>query len=44
MKYTENESKDINYELFKNYFNLLVSSALAEKLYGTKIKIKTMSY
>ena len=28
MKYVENESKDINYDLFKDYFNFVVPSAL----------------
>ena len=32
IKYIDNESKGINYDLFKNYFNLVVSSALAKKI------------
>ena len=37
-KYIENESRDINYELFKDYFYSSVSSALAKKLNETKDK------
>ena len=40
IKYIENESKDINYDLFKEYFNFVVPSALAKKLYQTKNKNK----
>ena len=40
IKYIENESKGINYDLFKDYFNFLVPSALAKKLYETKNKNK----
>ena len=36
IEYIENESKEINYELFKKYFNFIVPSALAKKLYKTK--------
>ena len=36
IEYIENESKEINYELFKKYFNFTVPSALAKKLYKTK--------
>ena len=36
MKYIEDESKDITYELFKEYFNFEVPTALAKKLYETK--------
>ena len=43
IEYFENESKGINYDLFKDYLNYLVHSALAKKLYETKIKIKTIS-
>ena len=43
IEYIENESKGINYDLFKDYLNYLVHSALAKKLYETKIKIKTIS-
>ena len=32
IKYIENESKGINYDLFKDYFNFLVPSALAKKI------------
>ena len=37
-KYVENESKGINYELFKDYFYSSVPSTLAKKLYETKDK------
>ena len=40
IKYIENKSKEINYDLFKDYFNHLVPSALSEKLYETKKKKK----
>ena len=39
-KYIEDESKDITYELFKEYFNFEVLTALAKKLYETKDKKK----
>ena len=32
IKYIENESKDINYDLFKDYFNLVAPTALTEKI------------
>ena len=32
IKYIENESKGINYDLFKDYFNFLLPSALAKKI------------
>ena len=32
IKYIENESKGINYGLFKDYFNFLIPSALAKKI------------
>ena len=35
-----NESKDMNDELFKDYFNYVVPSALAKKLLETKNKKK----
>ena len=38
--YIENESKGINYDLFKYYFDFLVPSALAKKLNETKKKKK----
>ena len=38
IKYTEDESKGINYELFKKYFYASVPTALARKLYKTKDK------
>ena len=37
---SKEESKGMNYDLFKNYFNFLVPSALAKKLYETKDKEK----
>ena len=40
LEYIENESKDINYDLFKDYFDVLVPSSLAKKLYETKNKNK----
>ena len=39
-EYIENEWKGINYNLFKNYFNFVVPSALAKKFYETKNKNK----
>ena len=36
MKYTENQSNGINYNLFKGYFNFVVPSALAKKNYEMK--------
>ena len=32
IKYIENESKDINYDLFKDYFNLVAPTVLTEKI------------
>ena len=43
IKYIENESKNINYDLFKDYFNFSIPSALAKQLYEKKIKRKTIS-
>ena len=40
IEYIEKKPKDLNYDLFKNYFNFVVSSALAKKLYETKNKNK----
>ena len=40
IEYIEKESKDINYDLFKDYFNFLIPSALAKKIYETKDKKK----
>ena len=40
IEYIKKESKDINYDLFKEYFNFSVPSALAKKLYEIKNKIK----
>ena len=33
IKYIENESKSINYDLFKKHFNFVVPSALIKQLY-----------
>ena len=33
MEYIENKSRGINYDMFKGYFDLVVPSALAKKLY-----------
>ena len=38
IEYVENKSKTIDYNLFKEYFNFKVRSALAKKLYQTKDK------
>ena len=40
IKYIENESVGINYDLFKHYFNFAVPGALAKRLYETKNKEK----
>ena len=40
IKYIENESKDINYDLFKDYFNLVAPTVLTKKLCETKNKNK----
>ena len=40
IEYIENESKEIHYDLLKNYFNFVVPSALAKQLYATKDKNK----
>ena len=40
IEYIENESKGINYDLFKDYFDFLEPSALAKKLLETKNKNK----
>ena len=39
-KYIEKESKDINYDLFKTYFNFSIPTALVKQLYETKDKKK----
>ena len=36
IKYIENESRGIKYDLFKDYFDFVVPSALVKKLYETK--------
>ena len=38
MKYIEDESKEINYELFENYFNFVAPTFLTKKLYEIKNK------
>ena len=38
IEYIENESKDINYDLFKDYFKFVVPSALVIELYEKKKK------
>ena len=38
----ENESKSIDYDLFKKHFNFAVSSASAKQLYERKNRKKTM--
>ena len=43
IEYIENESKGINYDLFKDCFDLVGPSDLAKKYMRQKIKIKTMS-
>ena len=44
IEYIENESKGINYDFLKDYFNFVAPSALARKFYmRQKIKRKTMS-
>ena len=40
IKYIENELKNINYDLFEDFFDLVVTSALAKKLYETRNKNK----
>ena len=40
IEYIENESKCINQDFLKNYFNFLVPSALAKQLYETNYKKK----
>ena len=39
-RYIEKESKGINYDLFKTYFNFSIPSALVKQLYETKDKKK----
>ena len=41
IKYIENESKSINYDLFKKHFNFAVPSALVKQLYETKNRKKS---
>ena len=45
VKYIEDESKGIDYDLFEDYFSFSVPSALVKKNYlRQKIKRKTMSW
>ena len=39
-KYIENESEDINYDLFKDYFNFVVPTVFAKQLFQRKNKNK----
>ena len=41
IKYIANESKGINYDLFKNYFNFIIPSALVKNLHETKKTTKS---
>ena len=41
IKYIENESKSINYDLFKKHFNFVVPSALIKQLYEIKNRKKS---
>ena len=41
IKYIENESKSINYDLFKKNFNFNVPSALIKQLHETKNRKKS---
>ena len=43
IKYIEDESRGISYDLLKDYFNFVVPSALAKKNIRQKMKRKTMS-
>ena len=43
-KYIENESKGINYDLFKEYFNFVAPTVLAKKLFETKDKNKNNNF
>ena len=43
-KYLENESKGINYDLFKEYFNFVAPTVLAKKLFETKDKNKNNNF
>ena len=40
IEYIENESNNINYDLFKDYFKFVVPSALVKKIYEIKKKKK----
>ena len=40
IEYIKHESKGTNYDLFKDYFNFVVPSALVKQLYATKDKNK----
>ena len=43
-EYIENESKGINYDLFRNYFDFAIPSALAQKLFKIKYKKKSNDF
>ena len=43
-EYIENETKSINYDLFKEYFNFAVPTDLAKKLFETKDKKKNNDF
>ena len=43
-KYIEFKSKNIDYNLFEDYFNFSVPSALAKNYLRQKIKKKTISW
>ena len=43
-KYIENKSKDINYFLFKHYFNFIYPSDLGKKLFEIKDKTKNNDF
>ena len=43
IEYIKNDSRGINYDLFKDYFNLVVPTSLAKNYMRQKIKIRTMS-
>ena len=38
IKYIENESKGINYDLFKDYFDFVTPTVLVKKIYEAKDK------
>ena len=44
IEYIEDESKTINYNLFKEYFNVATPTFLVKQLFETKKKKKTVSF